>query len=425
MPARLMLVTGATVVASICAIAAAVVSQREARTFQTGITGSAPSGPGNPTAMMSTPAVRQVLLDLAEGAIAIADANRRLAGSPYDVPAIVEAGLARIDAGALRLALNYVSADDQRLMSEKARAYGRELADLVLARRPELEAAVAPLAATAEERRAILFFLVGCMALDWDGLAYTERAGYRASATVTGPGFAYTPWMKENAADVSRRGLYWGSHNRAAGDYTFTTFGDHEALPRLAFPDLFFSLGNPFSTLETAAATRAGRAIVSAYSATVLSDISGVLLAIDDGAPTIERIAELSDVRGPMLTSVLSLLEQIDYVQRADDGYTHRITVLKESAGPAATRVVTLVRDAMEVWHKRRASEVQRDLAGLTAIEQGVPFDVLYTEIWHYVFGYANLSLAERGLIADPYADSAPFRGFLPVLWATTIDASS
>ena len=49
----------------------------------------------------------------------------------------------------------------------------------------------------------------------------------------------------------------------------------------------------------------------------------------------------------------------------------------------------------------------------------------MYTEIWHYVFGNAKLALAERGLIADPYADAAAFRGFLPVLWATTIDASS
>jgi hypothetical protein len=79
----------------------------------------------------------------------------------------------------------------------------------------------------------------------------------------------------------------------------------------------------------------------------------------------------------------------------------------------------------MEAWHKRRASDVQRDLAGLTAVEQGVPFEVVYTAIWHYVFGYANLSLAERGLIADPYAHSATFRGFPPVLWATAIDASS
>jgi hypothetical protein len=134
MTIRLMLVTGATVVASVCAVAGAVMAQTEARTFQTGITGSAPSGPGNPTVLMSTPVVRQVLLDLAEGAIGIADASRRLAGSPYDVTAIVDAGLACIHAGTLRLALNYVSGGDQRLISTKARGYGRELADLLLAR---------------------------------------------------------------------------------------------------------------------------------------------------------------------------------------------------------------------------------------------------------------------------------------------------
>jgi hypothetical protein len=48
---------------------------------------------------------------------------------------VVDAGLARRDDGRLRLAFNYVSAADQRLMAAKAGGYARELADLLLERR--------------------------------------------------------------------------------------------------------------------------------------------------------------------------------------------------------------------------------------------------------------------------------------------------
>lgn len=241
---------------------------------------------------------------------------------------------------------------------------------------------------------------------------------------MTGPGYAYTPWMKENAPDISRRGLYWGSHNRAAGAYTFTTFGDHHALPRAALPDLFFSLVNPFRGLEGTGAAASGRGLVWAYSPTILSDIARVLVAIDGGARSGDGIAAASDVAGPTLASILTFLERLGYVQQGSEGYSLRVAVLKADAGPAAARVVALVREAIDVWHQDRADDAARDLAGLTALRQGVPYKVLYSEIWHYVFGYANLHLSERGLITDPYAPSAPFRGFVPVLWDTGIDAS-
>jgi hypothetical protein len=263
------------------------------------------------------------------------------------------------------------------------------------------------------------------MALDWDGLAYTADAGYRTPASVTGTGFAYTPWMKENAPDISRQGLYWGSHNRAAGDYTFTTFGDHHALPRVALPDLFFSLDNPFRTLTGENAPATGRGVVGAYAGAMLTDAARVLVAIQGGATGSDEISSASGVGGATLRSLLSLLERIGYVERTPGGYALRVVVLNDDARPAAERVVSLVREAMDLWHKRRVPEVERDLAALTALEQGVPFAVLYSEIWHYIFGYTNRYLAEAGLITDPYARSAQFRGFVPVLWATAIAPSS
>ncbi|HET9370657.1 MAG TPA: hypothetical protein VFO19_10440 [Vicinamibacterales bacterium] len=373
-------------------------------TFQTGIVGTAPAGTPSPMATMNDAAVRSLILQLTKRPLAAGEAAKILSTAPYDIAAVVGAGLARRDGDTLHLAVSFLSADDQKLIAIRSRGYGRELADLVLARRTEIESAVETLAATEAERRALLFFLVGCLALDWEGLEYTQQAGYRAAATVTGPGFSYTPWMKENAPDLSRRGLYWGSHNRAAGDHTFTTFGDHDALPRRALPDLLF-----------ANAASSGSAGVD------LADASRVLQAIDAGARSLDRIAEMAALTDARLATTVTFLETIGYVGRGDAGYTHHIVLVRGDARPAVAKVVGLVRDQVSVWHERRASELRRELATLTALGQGVPFEVLYTDIWHYVFGFANLFLAEGGLITDPYADTWRFRGFVPVLWANQI----
>ena len=46
-----------------------------------------------------------------------------------------------------------------------------------------------------------------------------------------------------------------------------------------------------------------------------------------------------------------------------------------------------------------------------------MPFEHVYTEIGHFVFGFANRTLVEQGLFANPYGDERRYRGFLPLVW--------
>lgn len=371
-------------------------AQSGAQTFQTGIVGSAPAGRMHPATMMNAAGVRTLILRMVAGPVLVGNAQQLVQADGYTVDEVVAGGLARRDLDRLQLAVNYLSAEDQRLIARHARAYGAELAELIVSHRPALEAAVAPHASTDERRLALLYFLVGCVALDWEGLSFTAARGYRTAATVTGPGYAYTPWMKENTPDISRRGLYWGSHNRSSGSHTFTTFGDHDALPRRALPDV-------------------------AVTDTALTAMSAVLRAIHRGAHTPERIAAVSGVVSSQLPDTLARLREIGYIQTTGDDVRLQMTVIEPEVAPAAAHIVTIVREVMDAWHSRRWPTVRRDLGALSALQQGVPFEVVYSEIWHYVFGYANYFLAERGLIADPYRADAPFRGFVPYLWADAI----
>lgn len=62
-------------------------------------------------------------------------------------------------------------------------------------------------------------------------------------------------------------------------------------------------------------------------------------------------------------------------------------------------------------------------MADLTPVRNGVPFERVYTEVWHFIFGIANRTLAEEGLFADPYADERRHQGFLPFVWSSDLTA--
>jgi hypothetical protein len=401
-------------------------AQQGERTFQVGVTGSTPAGRGNPQAALNHPAVRPVVLAIADAPLPLADAEARLKPSTYTVSDLASLGLVKVIGGRVLLAFNYLSAEDQRVMKTRAQSYGRSLADAILKDRAAIEAMAKPLARTDAELRQILFFLVGCVGLDWDGLDFTAEKSYRSPATVKGDTFAYTPWMKENAPDISRRGLYWGSHNFAAGPVTLTTFGDHHSLPRRGLPDIVNNQINPFPILaspETAAV--AGRRLLIAYGGAMLQDFATVIQAVHRGAATRTQLAGSTGLPANRVTALVEVLKAAELMVEDGDQLRLRMLVMTEAAAPATRQILERVRTAMDTWHAAHYATVKKELANLTAVKQATTFEVMYTEIWHYIFGYTNLYLAEAGFMTDPYAAGWPFPGFVPVLWANVLSPSS
>jgi hypothetical protein len=333
------------------------------------------------------------MLAVAEGPVDAAAADARLEESPYTVDDLRRLGLVKSADGRVSLAFSFLTAADQLRIATVAREHARDLADRILANRTALEAEVATLTTDGAKGRRLLYFVIGCMALDWDALAFTEVTGYRAKPAVTGNGFAYTPWMKENAPGAPRRGLYWGSHNADAGGYTFTTFGDHHALPRRALPDLAFRGETPFD----------------------LRDLAKIMVSLRDDPANARKST------GPDAEPMLAFLKTIGYVRDADGFPSLDLTVLTEADATQVHAIRRTVAHQVAEWHAARHDTLRDSLHDLTPLRQGVPFAVVYTEIWHYVFGYTNLYLSQAGLIADPYAPDAPFEGFLPFLWASSL----
>jgi hypothetical protein len=72
-------------------------------------------------------------------------------------------------------------------------------------------------------------------------------------------------------------------------------------------------------------------------------------------------------------------------------------------------------------WLRRNARQLRADLSGLSSVQAGVPYELMFTEIWHYLFGSVNAQLSATGFISDTYAEGAAWRGFVPFAWSSSL----
>lgn len=391
--------------------------------LQLGVTGSTPEeDTKDPTFILRTADVQHLVLRIAERPREEAYINEVIAGMPFTVEDMVAVGLLREDEGLYWIDFNLLSVQDQRAILDLSEEWGRSLAESVLEHRARFEAIAAAHAQPHVNAAYFLFIVLGCFSLDWDGLDLTEEEGYRAGAQRTLDGESFTPWAKEKGAEISLEGLFWGSHNQRAEEFTFTTFGDHHALPRFGLPDMLWSTGDAFRRYsDLPEERRAAARMLSAYVGDALNDIARVMAALRTRDHSPSELAGATGIEEEKLGRIVRLLEGADYL--SIDGETIRGRALVFSAGDAARvrETLDLGREIMAAWHEANYGAIRERLADLTPTRNGVPFERVYTEVWHFIFGVANRTLVERGFLADPYAGERRHAGFLPAIWQNGI----
>jgi DNA-binding MarR family transcriptional regulator len=327
-------------------------------------------------------------------------------------------GLLRAESDTYWIDFNLLRVQDQLQILALSEDLGRNLAAEILKRRNELEAVAKRHEQPGEFSAEFLFLVLGCFSLDWDGLDLTEERGWRLGAQRTIDGHAFTPWAKERGAEISLQGLYWGSHSDMVGDTMLTSFGDHYSLPRFGLPDLFWLNSTSFQGVEgLAEEKRAAARLLAAYEEDVKGDIAQVMMALGREALNAPALAERTTVAEDKVGRILAFLEAADYVERKHGSWQAKVLVLRPEDAEAVAAMVATGREIMIDWHEANYARIRKALSDLTPIRNGVPFERVYTEIWHFVFGFANRTLVEEGLFANPYAENRRYQGFLPVVW--------
>jgi hypothetical protein len=141
------------------------------------------------------------------------------------------------------------------------------------------------------------------------------------------------------------------------------------------------------------------------------------MLALRAGPHAARELAKTAGFDESEIERVLALLAEIDYIRKEDGRYTATIPVLTARDKPMKDDVLRISRQVFSNWLAASYDPIREDLANITPLRYSVPYDEVFTQVWHYLFGIANRRLVENGFFADPYARDRKFKGFVPAVW--------
>ncbi len=390
-----------------------------------GITGTNTlTGLNDPITVLRMTEVSHLMQDIADTPRDRAFIQKALNGSKVDLDALVALGLIRERAGLYVIGFPYFTQEDHELFVSVLDGY----ADLLVAdyedNWSEFEELLSLYELESVPQGAVAYAVLGAFSLDWDGLTITAESHYRVTADNMPLGFDFIPWAKEQASPDSLKGIYWGSHNAVYDGMRFVTFGDHVPRARVGLPDFMWSINGGIRRMrgQTTDLSRAAqRALQPYYQTDAMTDIGNLLFAMRDGAVTIEAIAAESGTDRGRVENLLSLLEGLNYVRRSGDRFDLIVPVLGEQ-DYAMLRAARDLSNRIIIDHlNAHYAPAKSALSGLSGVRNGTPYEQLYTQGWHYLFGLVNRKLAEKGYFIDPYAEDRDYVGFAPFVFKTSI----
>ena len=393
------------------------------RVLSTGIAGRlTTSGLESPTYVLSFPVVQRLVLEAAQSSVDSSRAAELLHSTPVTIRDLVRLGLIRIDAGRLRINYLVLTADDQRRMYQVAERFGNSLGRAIRARQDSIDRLVSSYP-RADLRQQVKFVLIAGMVLNWDGLKLSTELGYRAQPLRFPNGDSYLVHSNQTGVDLPLAGMYLGSEGWPAQAATLTTFGDPESFPRArGLPNVFDPVFESLAPLrESPALYAATRQQLLTYLSLSVADVGDIMLALRDRELPRKELSARLNVPADRLDAALKLLIAIDYVAVKGDTIRARVPVLSVADRELVTATLALGRGILEQWLRENIRGMQQDLGDLSPLRSGLPFNLVFGEVWHYVFGFATKSLAESGFYVNPRAPGWPYPGYVPAVWATSL----
>jgi hypothetical protein len=394
-----------------------------ARVLSTGIAGHlTASGLESPTYVLSFPAVQRLVLEMVESPVASIRATELLRGTPVTIGDLVRLGLIRLDAGRYRINYLVLTTEDQRRIYQVAERYGNSLARAVRTRQDSIDRLVSAYPRV-DLRDQVKFVLVAGMLLNWEGLKLSTRLGYRAEPRRFSNGDEYLVHSNERGLELPMTGLYLGSEGWPAEAATVTTFGDPESFPRArGLPNVFDPVFDGLTPLENSPVLyAASRQQLLTYLGLSVADVGEIMLVLRDRAVSRKELGARVNLPADRMDAALKLLLAIDYVSVRGDTLRADVPVLSLADQELVNATLGLGRDILGRWLRDNVDSMKHDLGDLSPLKNGMPFNLVFGEVWHYVFGFATKDLAESGFYVNPRAPGWPYPGYVPVVWATRL----
>lgn len=395
-------------------------------TVDVGVTGgSNKTGLEDPVTVLRRPEIGRLMQDIADAPRDRNFINAALKDSDVDLKRLVSLGLLAKNNGTYVLNFPYFTREDTERLVAVLTPYAEQFAQLYRDDWAAFSELFSQYDIKSVPEGALAYAIIGAFSLDWDGLTVTAENNYRITADNMPQGQDFIVWAKERPDGEFLKGLFWGSHNWVVNDVRFTTFGDHTPGLRVGIPDFLWRVSTAIHQYHGETSEEAAQALVNIlrpyYLTKTLEDLGPILLALRDGEATADAVAEKTAIDSEQTRNLLTLLEALQYVEKDGDTFSLIVPVFttKDYAMLRAAR--NRSNQMMIDWLADYYDEVEQALGDLTVMKYGVPYDQLYTQIWHYIFGLVNQRLVATGHMLDPYAADRAHQSFAPFVFETSI----
>ncbi len=390
-------------------------------TLHTGVTGQiTASGLNDPQYVLSFVPVQQLMLVAVQHPLTQAEIQTRLHGTPVSLDDLLGLSLLRQDGSIYRLNYLVLTVQDQKTLYSASKSFGQSLGKAFQAHQRDFDHILKAYPGAAV-RPQLLFDLVAGAALNWGGLDLTTELGYRIKPPQHANGDVYFVHSEELGAKLDFRGLYLDSETAAGSTMSFSTFGDGDSRLQ-GLPDVFDGVDT---------ATEDWRNLPEVYGALRSEYITYILVALDDagqvmnavahGADTDKELANRVSIPRDRREAAIRLLSAIGYLKISEQRYSAGVPVLTEKDKSMVDETLQLSRKIMADWLRQNYPTMQKQLANLSPMRNGVPFSLVFSEMWHYTFGFATKWLAETGFYANPHAQGNRYQGYMPLAWVNSV----
>jgi hypothetical protein len=420
-------------------LASPMVGTEERHTYFSGYVGHPPADARlRARTYFENPRIEELVREIAaRGAASPERIEQAVSGTPFSVDDLLRVKILRREGNEFHIGFNFFTAEDMRLVAAAVDRYAPLLVQAFVSRQAEFARIYDRYPVRSVGPRELAFVLIAGFSLNWDGLTISARLGYRKPLTVEGDGWRYGFWASEELADHDTHGFYWGSSTFPAEginlasdpvNYSFSSFGDPYSDPRMSFPDLFLlglsdlsdAVRDAVRSVGTVNETLLGFDCPDVLGLERARDVGEILFALRRGPETEMELAGFRPTKS--LGPLLALLREIRYVEKDGQGrYELLIPVLDEEDGAMVRESMDLSARILEQWLADCYPKLRRDLGPLTSLRQGVPFESLFTQIWHEFFGRTTRDLIRAGFLFDPSGPDVRYKGSFPALWRSSL----
>lgn len=338
-----------------------------------------------------------------------------LEGTGVTLEHLVSSGLVRLEMD--RYIINYLlfTKEDMLTMREITNKHAQYLADAILDHSSELEAIMEQYKLEGVDRKAVLFIILACFSLDWDGLVISADRSYRIPNRGKDERIILWSW---EPCDLLKKGFYKGSHNSTYGSVTFTSFGDHDIQPREALPDILW--GIPRNATNKHYSEDINRGIKSFMETSMVEageQLGLMMMELRSGAKSWEELAEFVGAEREVTKAYLDFLTTIGYIEATEECYRAHIPVLTIEDSHIVTDVFKIGHEELVNYFDTHYEKLKEELSSLTPFRHGVDLSDYFYEVWHDIFGAANLILVKEGLFPNPYSERYGAKGIIPAVY--------